>query len=406
MKTAILSTGSELVRGAITDTNASWIARHLREIGIQTDRFVVIGDDCSHLTQTLVSLWDSHELVICTGGLGPTSDDITARAVADALSVPLVRSAEAEQQIKERFSERSFPMAAINLKQADLPEGCRILENSAGTAPGFSVHASQCVSMFLPGVPSEMKVMFHRHVVPLVAPRGRRLFSRSCRTFGIGESQLQERLMPVESGYPDVTFSYRAAYPEITITISGENDVQVNAVHREIQAQLSPFVFSMKNRSLPEVVGALLQQQGHTIATAESCTGGMICNELTHVPGSSEYVRGAVVAYDNAIKTGVLKVNETVLAEYGAVSEQVVREMVMGVKRLMDSSVALATSGIAGPGGGTPDKPVGTVHIAVVMNDVILHKKCLFKGYSRTKVKTASTWTALNMLYHELMEKK
>lgn len=406
MKTVILSTGSELVRGTITDTNASWIARHLREKGIETDRFVVIGDDCSHLTQTLVSLWKTHELVICTGGLGPTTDDVTARAVADALRVPLVRFAEAEQQIKARFAERSFPMATINLKQADLPEGCRILENSAGTAPGFSVQANQCVSVFLPGVPSEMKVMFHRHVVPLVASRGRGLFTQSCRTFGIGESLLQEKLMPLESAYPDVTFSYRAAYPEISTTISGTDEIRVNTVHHEIQSKLSPFVFSMRNQSLPEVVGPLLLQQGRTIATAESCTGGMICNELTHVPGSSGYVRGAVVAYDDVIKIGVLKVNENVLAEHGAVSEEVVRQMVSGVKRLMDTSVALATSGIAGPGGGTPEKPVGTVHIAVLVDDVILHKKCLFKGYSRTKVKTATTWTALNMLYHQLMEKK
>ncbi|MBN2719225.1 MAG: CinA family nicotinamide mononucleotide deamidase-related protein [Deltaproteobacteria bacterium] len=406
MKTAILSTGSELVNGTITDTNASWMARHLLSAGIRTSQIVVIGDSRTQLAAVLKSLWNEYDLVICTGGLGPTTDDITAAAVADALNVPLNRFPEAQAQIEARFAARHFPMATINLKQADLPEGCVVLENSEGTAPGFRVVAGDCQLYFLPGVPAEMKSMFHRHILPLATSAGPRIFSARCTTFGIGESVLQERLLPLETAHPEVVFSYRADYPILTTTISGTNQDKVHSIHQRLVRLLDEWIITTEDKPLAQVVGELLAAQGLTVATAESCTGGMICNELTHVAGASQYVLGSVVAYDNRIKNQMLGVSSDLLETYGAVSEEVVRAMAIGVQQRMGVDAAIATSGIAGPGGGTDQKPVGTVHIAVALRSAIFHKKYLFKGYSRTKVKTATTWTALQLLQRLLLEKK
>ena len=406
MKTAILSTGNELTNGTIPDTNSGWMARQLGDIGIKTDRIVVIGDSRSQLAAALTELWSTHDLLICTGGLGPTTDDITAAAVADAQRVELMRFAEAETQITERFASRNFPMAAINLKQADLPRGCIVLENPVGTAPGFLVTAENCQSFFLPGVPSEMKSMFQLHILPAVSANGTSLHIARCSTYGIGESVIQERLLHIEKANPDVTFSYRAAFPVITTTISGLQADAVATVHTAVRQSLREWEISTEDKSIAAVVGELLAAQGKTIATAESCTGGMICNELTHVAGASGYVLGAVVAYDNRIKEQLLGVQNESLARFGAVSEEVVCQMAQGVQQRMGSDLAIATSGIAGPSGGSVDKPVGTVHIAVAAGDIIFHKKCLFKGYSRTKVKTATTWTALQMVHRHLLEKK
>jgi len=217
---------------------------------------------------------------------------------------------------------------------------------------------------------------------------------------------LQEKLLDLEKAFSSVTFSYRAAYPTLTTTVTGPVGEDVLKVHQEIRNRLAPWIFTTSGESLSEVTGNLLLAQKRTISTAESCTGGMIGHELTNVAGSSAYFRGAVIAYDNSVKRALLNVPASLLATHGAVSEEVVRAMALGIQKQLHTDVAVATSGIAGPGGGTAEKPVGTVHIAVAVDDVIFHKKCLFKGYSRTKVKTASTWTALNMLYHQLMEKK
>ncbi|MBN2531181.1 MAG: competence/damage-inducible protein A [Deltaproteobacteria bacterium] len=404
MKTAILSTGNELIQGTISDTNSAWMARRLAENGIEVNQIVVIGDSQSALEATLHAMWRNNDLVICTGGLGPTTDDITAKAVAHALKVPQVRHAEATEQIIARFAERNFPMAPINMKQADLPKGCQALENPSGTAPGFRVDVNNCKTVFLPGVPSEMKVMFKKHILPLLEGNGTPRHVVRCHLFGIGESVLQEKLLPVEKAFPEVAFSYRAAFPVMSITLSGNAAEKVIEAQRNAQTLLAPWIYATTDKSLSEVVGDMLRDRQLTIASAESCTGGMIAHELTNVAGSSDYVQGAVVAYDNRIKNKVLAVPADLLNKYGAVSEQVVRSMVLGVQQLMNTHVAVATSGIAGPGGGSDEKPVGTVHIAVAIKDVIFHKKCLFKGYSRTKVKTATTWTALQMVRSHLMD--
>lgn len=406
MKTAILSTGSELLRGTIQDTNASWLAKQLCEHGIQPLQFVTIGDNVTQLSQTLKTLWQSFDLVICTGGLGPTTDDITATAVASALGVIAIRNPDAEKQVKERFAARNVSMSPINLKQADIPMGCTVLKNSMGTAPGFLANHSNCNSYFLPGVPSEMKVMFQQHILSFIQKSAVPMVTRQCRTFGIGESSLQERLLPIESQFPALTFSYRAAFPTITTTIWGKDEQQVCNAHSQTQSALAEFVFSTQDNSMAHVLGQTLQNQSLTIATAESCTGGQIGHELTQIAGSSQYVKGGVIAYDNTIKTNVLGVSPQLIENHGAVSEAVVCEMARGVQKIMNTDIAVATSGIAGPGGGTTEKPVGTVHMAVRYGNNIFHKKCLFKGYSRTKVKTASTWTAMKLVLDHLLEKR
>ncbi|MBN2339876.1 MAG: competence/damage-inducible protein A [Deltaproteobacteria bacterium] len=406
MKTAILSTGSELLRGTIADTNAQWMAARLFEMSAPPEQILTVGDSIHDVAAALSALWARANLVVCTGGLGPTTDDITAAAVARALGVSLVRNPVAQQQVEQRFAARAFDMPEINLKQADLPHGAEILENRTGTAPGFMVSKNDRVALFLPGVPAEMTEMFQRHVVPLVRQKATPRTSKMVRTFGIGESKLQERILPLEQLFPELTFSYRAAFPTVTTTIWGENAQTVSRAHSELHALLETHAFTTDDKTLAQVLADALTERHLTIASAESCTGGQIGHELTQIHGSSAFYLGGVIAYDNAVKTSLLNVSPELLSEHGAVSESVVCQMARGVQQKLGADIGVATSGIAGPGGGSTEKPVGTVHIAVAVAERIFHKKCLFKGYSRTKVKTASTWTAMNLVHQQLLEKQ
>lgn len=406
MKVAIISTGSELMKGVVIDTNAAWIAQYLTNRALVPHRILVMGDNRKELSDTLKILMASYDAIICTGGLGPTTDDITALAVADALNVPVVRFAQAEAQIRTRFEARGVAMAAINLKQADLPTGSVILENQHGTAPGFLVNKSGSKALFLPGVPAEMKAMMELHFDALFPDTDFCFYQKTVCTFGIGESGVQELLMPLETQFSDVTFSYRASFPSITITVSGKNNDTTIASHNAVQQTLKRFTYADENKSLPAVLGEILCNKSLTISTAESCTGGLMGHLLTQNDGSSAYFKGSVVAYDNQVKTSVLGVEPILIQQQGAVCEAVSKQMATGVQQLLRTDIAMATSGIAGPSGGSKDKPVGTVHIAIAIENDILHKKCLFKGYSRTKVKTAAAWTAMKMILDYLTEKK
>jgi nicotinamide-nucleotide amidase len=385
MRIGIISTGDELLRGALADANAVYMASRLCELGFCAERFVTVGDDLLALTEAFAAAFAGLDLVLVSGGLGPTDDDLTAAAAAAAAGVRLVRSEEAERVVRAAFARRGREMHPVNLKQADVPEGCRVLDNPNGTAPGFALAAQRAQAFFLPGPPRELEPMFEAHVVgALPAPPER--YVAAFRLFGMGESDVQAALAP-----------YAAAHP-------APDGASLEAAAAEARRALGAAVFSEGEVGLAEALGRALASRGLTIGAAESCTGGLIGHELTQIPGSSAYFRGSIVAYDNAVKIGLLGVDARLLEAHGAVSEAVVRAMADGARRALKADIAIAVSGIAGPDGGTAEKPLGLVHFAVATARDCGHLERTFRGHDRARVKAASAWTAMRMALDAVRE--
>lgn len=403
MRIEIINTGDELLRGALADTNAVYMARRLYELGFRTGRFVTIGDDLRVLTEALTAAFSECDLVLVSGGLGPTDDDLTAAAAAAAAGVKLVRSAEAEKIVRGAFVRGGWEMHPVNLKQADVPEGCRVLDNSNGTAPGFALRAKRAEAFFLPGPPRELKPMFEAHVVPsLPAPPARHV--AAFRLHGMGESDVQARLAPYAAAHPELVFGFRATFPEIGLRVVAEDEPALADAAAEIRRALGAAIFAEGEAGMAEVLGRELAARGLTIGTAESCTGGLIGHELTQIPGSSAYFRGAIVAYDDAVKSSLLGVDARLLAACGAVSEEVVRAMAAGARRALGADLAVAVSGIAGPDGGTAEKPRGLVHFAVATARDCAHLERTFRGHDRAWVKAAAAWTAMRLALDSVRE--
>ena len=406
MRIAIINTGDELLRGALADTNAVFMAGRLHELGFRVERFVTVGDDLAALEDVYRAAFGEFDLVITSGGLGPTDDDLTAAAVAAVTGAPLVRSDEAERCVRAAFARIGREMHAVNLKQALLPEGCDVLDNPNGTAPGFAVRAGRCRAFFLPGPPRELQPMFEAAVVPeLPAPPPR--FVAAFRLFGVGESNVQAALSDYARAHPELVFGYRAMFPEIGLRINAPDAASRDAAAAEARRLFAREIFAEDDVPLAEALGRALTTRGLTLAAAESCTGGLVGHELTQVPGSSAYFRGSVVAYDNAVKASLLGVDAALLAAKGAVSEEVARAMARGARAALGADVAVATTGIAGPSGGTPDKPVGLVHFAVATARGERHLERRFRGYEaydRTRIKRASAWTAMRLALDAVRE--
>ncbi|MCP4678862.1 MAG: CinA family nicotinamide mononucleotide deamidase-related protein [Deltaproteobacteria bacterium] len=402
MKIGIISTGDELLRGMIADTNAAWMASMLDQRGYSVSRITTVGDDMDELSAVLEDAFNEYDLVIVGGGLGPTEDDITAQAAARAAGCPVARNEEAAALVRGAFERIHRPMVEINLKQADLPDGCTVLTNPCGTAPGFAVGTSRGRAVFLPGVPRELKPMFEQHVLEALSEQGRVRAVFKC--FGRGESDIQAALTPIAASFPTVKWSYRSSFPEIGVTVSSSSEEDLRGVRQSILAELGKSVFAEDEIALPEALGRLLLSQGCTIGTAESCTGGLIGHSLTDVAGSSDYFRGGIIAYDNAVKIDQLGVGADLLEARGAVSEPVVKAMAEGVRKTLGVDLGVAVSGIAGPGGGTAEKPVGLVHLAVAHPNGVDHLKRIFHGYGRSRVKRISAWVAMWMAFRALRE--
>jgi nicotinamide-nucleotide amidase len=404
MKIGIVSTGDELLRGAIADTNAAWMAAKLAEKGYRVSRITVIPDDLSALAVAMENAFNEFDLVIVGGGLGPTDDDLTAEAAARATKAAIVRSKEAAAQVEAAFERIGHPMAEINLKQADLPAGAIVLPNSHGTAPGFSISTASARAVFLPGVPRELKPMFEKYVLDTLPDLTDRTHLAIFKCFGKGESDIQTALKPIAKAFPAAKWSYRATFPEIGVRVEATDTAELNKLRPEISSALGRFVFSNEDIDLPAALGQALKRRGLTIAAAESCTGGLIGHSITEVPGSSAYFKGGVISYDNGVKTDVLGVDKDVLNAKGAVSEEVVGQMAEGARKLLGADIAVAVSGIAGPDGGTPDKPVGLVHFAVAHAKGVDLKQRIFQGYERSRVKRISAWTAMWMAFDLVSE--
>lgn len=371
----ILATGDEIRTGALVDSNTAYIAQVLEQHGVVVTRHLSVGDDLDLLVAVMHEIGGRADVAVVTGGLGPTQDDLSSEAAARAQGVPLVPDARALAEIESYFRGRGRAMTPSNRKQAYFPQGATVLYNPVGTAPGFSVTIGRCRFFFMPGVPHEMRRMLAEKVVPAIqAMQGDdRLYCQTAviSCFGLPESEVGERVDEVPARFPPVKLGLRAKFPEIQVKLylnsrdeaAGRRTLATASAW--VVEKLSPNAFSTQERSMAAETGLLLKARNATVAVAESCTGGLVAHWLTNTAGSSDYFLLSVVAYANDAKIKVLGVAPETLEQYGAVHEETARRMAEGARRAAGATYGIATTGIAGPGGGTPEKPVGTVCIGL-----------------------------------------
>jgi nicotinamide-nucleotide amidase len=376
MRAVLISTGDELTTGRTLDTNANYLSDQLVAVGVDVVSMVVVGDYPERIAWAWRTALEQADLIICTGGLGPTADDLTTETVAKVAGQPLVMDQAVADRIRQMFAAMGRTMPENNLKQALFPANATIIPNAMGTAPGFRLEIATphgpCHCVVLPGVPREMKAMVADQVLPWLRELrsgSDEYRSHSFQTFGISESALDE-LVAGAVDPADGRIAFRAAFPQISVRVtvhapSSEVDQRLAIAAAKLRERLGPYCYGEGNATMEAVVGELLSRAGVTIAVAESCSGGLIGHRLTDVPGSSRYLLADVVAYSNAVKQSLLGVQSATLERHGAVSCEVAEEMARGARHLVGATLGLSTTGIAGPDGGTPDKPVGTVCIAI-----------------------------------------
>jgi len=397
----LLAQGDELLTGQTVDTNSGWLAEKLHELGVTVQEVRVVGDDPAAIAAAIDHACRSAKVVICTGGLGPTSDDHTAAAAAAALNEDLVLFEDELAHIAGLFRRFGRPMSKANEKQAWMPASARALRNDWGTAPGFALQHHGAVACFVPGVPREMKALWKHRIVPLLAERleapsrTRLLF----RCLGIAESVLEERMSPLAR--PGWTIGFRTRLPENQVKVYVDQDLDLEDARAEVLGVLGTSCFGVDCGPVEAVIGDLLIARGETVATAESCTGGQISAALTSVPGSSTYFIEGACLYANEAKVRVASVDPSSLAEHGAVSEAVARQLAQGIRARAGTTWGLGTTGIAGPGGGSKEKPVGTVHLALTGPVHTWHRQIALWG-SRERVTRMATGAALDLFRRAL----
>ncbi len=381
MKAEVLTIGDELLRGEIVDSNKSFLSERLLQLDVETHYHSSVRDDPPVMTDAFLRAAARADVVLVSGGLGPTRDDLTCEVLAETFGRELVLNEEALASIKAFFASVGREMTENNAKQAWFPERAEVLENPIGTAPGFMIEVESegpepgTLFFCMPGVPRELHRMMDEQVLPRVAERAGAVGSRVVRatllrTFGMGESTLDDELKDVAAS-GDVTLGFRTSFPDNFLrpvaraATAEEAEAMLARVVERIRDQLGPLIYGEGDDTMEAVVGRLLAEQRKTIAVAESCTGGLVAGRVTEVPGSSEYFLGGVVAYANEAKAAMLGVPEALLAEHGAVSEPVARAMAEGVRDRFGADFGVATTGISGPGGGSEEKPVGLVHVAL-----------------------------------------
>ena len=406
MKSAIITIGDEILIGQVTDTNAVWISQQLNELGVQVGEMVTVSDHASQITRTLDRYLGHFDLLIMTGGLGPTGDDITKQTLADYFESKMVTNPVVLERITAFFKERGRSMIESNLKQADVPEACRVLVNNHGTAPGMWFEKQGTIVISLPGVPYEMKGLMTDHVLPEIRKRSKvpQVVHRTIMTQGVPESYLAAMIRDWEAALPAcVRLAYlpKPGVVRLRLTVvdkcASEAKQILDVNIGKLLAIIPEHIFGYDDISLEASLGGLLRERGLTLATSESCTGGNIARMITSVPGSSDYFLGSVIAYNNRIKSGVLGVDPALIEERGAVSREVVEEMARGVQELMGSDTSISTSGIAGPDGGSKDKPVGTTWVSVRHGDLSHSMKYRFGG-NREQIIEQASHSALQLL--------
>ncbi|BAX82188.1 competence/damage-inducible protein A [Labilibaculum antarcticum] len=412
MQAEIITIGDEILIGQIVDTNSAWMAKELNGIGINVGKITSISDQKNDIVSSLKQAMERVSLVLITGGLGPTNDDITQKTLSDFFGMSLVQNDLLYAKIEQRLGDRGISMNHFNREQALVPDGARIIQNNHGTAPCMWFEKEGKVVISMPGVPFEMKGIMQDEILKSLAQHFSTpvILHKTIMTEGIGESVLAEMLIDWEANLPNcVKLAYLPSPGLVRLRMSLTGDDE-NKLKRVIEEQLDKLreiipanIFGYDDYPIELSVAKLLSDKGKSLGTAESCTGGNVAHLLTSHAGSSAYFKGAVVAYSNEVKENVLQVNAADLEKYGAVSQEVVEQMAIGAQKLLNTDYAIATSGIAGPDGGTVEKPVGTVWIAVAgPEEVISHKFYLYKNRERN-IRVASL-NALNML-RKILEK-
>jgi nicotinamide-nucleotide amidase len=406
----IIAVGSELLTPFRTDTNSLWLTDKLNSVGIEVKLKTIVGDDDARLEETIRDALKRSGVVVLTGGLGPTEDDITRKIAARALSRRLSLDEKVLEDIKARFLHWGRKMPDINARQAMVVEGAEVLPNPNGTAPGMYVEHEGRVVVLLPGPPREMKPMFESHVLARLSERagGVRVARRVLRVAGMGESAVDERIAPVYTQYknPQTTILFNNTEIEIHLTAQGkteqEAELLLDGLAGQIEERLGHAIFAFRGETMEEVVGLRLAVNGFTVAAAESCTGGLVAHRLTEVPGSSNYFMEGVVTYSNEAKTRLLGVPAELIERHGAVSAEVAEAMAEGVKRRAATDFGLAVTGVAGPGGGTPEKPVGLVYISLADDAHTEHRRVMLPG-DRHLIRWRASQAALDLLRRRLI---
>jgi nicotinamide-nucleotide amidase len=411
MKAEIIAVGTELLLGQIVNTDAQIISSRLSSLGIDVFYHTAVGDNSARLAAALKAALSRSDLVITTGGLGPTMDDLTKETVAEVLGLDMVLNAAEMAKLEQRFAGRGSPMPPNNRKQAMIPDGARVVPNHNGTAPGVIVEKDQKIIVVLPGPPRELLPMLEETVLPYLADKagaGTVIKSRVLKLCGIGESAVEEEIKDILREQSNPTLATLAG-AEMTLRITAKAKDENAAVamiagaERKVRQRLGDYIYGADDDTLESAVGGLLREKQLTLALAESCTGGAIANRITNIPGSSDYFITSIVSYSNDAKTKFLNVPAAILATHGAVSRETAEGMAVGVRRLSGASVALAVTGIAGPGGATATKPVGLVYVALAGPDILRTEEHVF-GTSRLTFKRRVSQQALMLLWRYLKE--
>ena len=406
----IIAIGSELLAPDRTDTNSLWLTEQLNRIGIDVKLKTIVGDDDARLEELIKDAVKRSRVVITTGGLGPTEDDITRKVVARALGRRLALDEKVLAEIRERFQSFGMTMPERNSRQAMVIDGAEVLPNPNGSAPGLYLEQAECSVALLPGPPRENQPMYQNHVQARFEKlAGDIHFARRVmRVSGMGESAVDERIAPIYSQYenPLTTILFNSSEIEIHLRAHGRTEDEAEALlddlSLKIEKQLGNSVFSFRGETMEEVVGRRLAITGFTLAVAESCTGGLIAQRLTSVPGSSAYFTEGLVTYSNESKTRLLGVDKKLIKEHGAVSKEVARDMARGVRHRARTDFGLAVTGVAGPDGGTEEKPVGLVYIALADDAHTEHKRLKLPG-DRELIRWRASQAALDMLRKRLI---
>jgi nicotinamide-nucleotide amidase len=403
MNAEIIAIGSELLTPYRLDTNSLYLTDELNKLGIRVIHKAVVGDSRDEMRSSFRHALDRADLIIASGGLGPTDDDLTRETVADLLGRKLSLNEEILRSIQERFRRFARTMPEINARQAMVPEGATVLPNPRGTAPGLWIEPEGHIVILLPGPPAELKGLFDTEVRPRLARHGssERLYTRDLRITGLPESEVEQRVRPLYELYPDTETTILAAptgiqlHPRIWSRDPAQAEKLLDEIVSRMALALGEHLYSTTGESLEEVVARELLENRATIAVAESCTGGMLAERLTNVPGSSTYFLGGVVCYSNDLKTSLVNVPAELIEAKGAVSSEVALALADGIRKFTGATLGIGVTGIAGPGGGTPEKPVGLVHIGISDERGPRERAFRFPG-DRERIRLQATQTALD----------
>lgn len=411
MKAEIIAVGSELLTPDSSDTNSLYLTRQLNEAGFEVHLKTVVGDAQKEIEGILSQALERSDLVLFSGGLGPTMDDRTRAAVAATLNRPLVSDPEILENLRRKFASRGFKMSPNNECQAEVIRGAEILDNRLGTAPGMWIEETSRYIVLLPGPPRELKSIFEDYVLPRILKLNRetRLETRSFYITGMTESELDSQLAPIYTAYPRINTTILAGTRHISVrlyrwTQVGSGNEDLDELAARIQDKIGPAIFSTQDESMEEVVGRMLRESRNTIAVAESCTAGMLGMNITRVPGSSDYFVGGIQCYSDRAKIELCGVPADLILAHGAVSAQVAEALARGVRETLHASIGLSITGIAGPGGGSEEKPVGLVYIGVSDGIHTENRHRIMPG-DRESVRERTTYLALSWLRRFLMRK-